>query len=85
MPKIVKQISFYALVVVIILFSVFPFYYAILSSMESGSELFVPNYLPAEFSISNYVAVFTEQPFARNIFNSVVVATVVVALSLFWV
>ena len=81
--KILKQIGFYALVVAIILFSVFPFYYAILSSLESGSALFSVNYLPEEINLANYVAVFAEQPFARNIFNSVVVAVVVVALSLF--
>ena len=82
-PKIVKQVSFYALVLAIILFSVFPFYYAILSSFESGSALFNVNYLPEEINFSNYVSVFAEQPFARNIFNSIIVAVVVVALSLF--
>ena len=82
-PKIIKQVSFYALVLAIILFSVFPFYYAILSSFESGSALFNVNYLPEEINFSNYVSVFAEQPFARNIFNSIIVAVVVVALSLF--
>lgn len=82
-PNFIRQASFYALVSIIILFSVFPFYYAIVSSMESGSELFTVNYLPREFSMANYISVFSEQPFARNIFNSILVSTVVVVLSLF--
>jgi trehalose/maltose transport system permease protein len=82
-PNFIRQASFYALVAIIILFSVFPFYYAIVSSMESGSELFTVNYLRREFSMANYISVFSEQPFARNIFNSILVSTVVVVLSLF--
>ena len=82
-PNFIRQASFYALVAIIILFSVFPFYYAIVSSMESGSELFTVNYLPREFSMANYISVFSEQPFALNIFNSILVSTVVVVLSLF--
>ena len=79
----VRSAAFYALVVVIVLFSVFPFYYAILSSLEAGSELFRVNYLPIAFDLSNYVAVFREQPFGRNILNSVIVAVAVVVVSLF--
>ncbi|MEM6616313.1 MAG: carbohydrate ABC transporter permease [Pseudomonadota bacterium] len=78
-----QAVGFYALVVAIVLFAVFPFYYAILSSLESGSALFEVNYWPEEFNIANYTSVFSEQPFGRNIFNSIFVAVVVVALSLF--
>nr|WP_208979085.1 carbohydrate ABC transporter permease [Stappia stellulata] len=78
-----KTLGLYALVVVIVVFSVFPFYYAILSSFRFGSELFTVTYWPSSFNPANYVSVFAEQPFARNILNSVVVASVVVALSLF--
>ena len=73
--------AFYALVAAVVLFSVFPFYYAIVSSFEQGSELFEVSYLP-EPDFSNYAAVFVEQPFGRNILNSVIVAFAVVALSL---
>lgn len=78
-----QAVGFYSLVVAIVLFAVFPFYYAILSSLESGSALFEVNYWPEEFNIANYTSVFSEQPFGRNIFNSIFVAVVVVALSLF--
>ena len=35
--KVLKTIAFYALVVVIVVFSVFPFYYAIVTSFSTGT------------------------------------------------
>ncbi|HKJ94679.1 MAG TPA: carbohydrate ABC transporter permease [Gammaproteobacteria bacterium] len=79
---IIKRIAFYALVIFILLFSLFPFYYAIITSFRSGSELFKVEYLPHSFSIANYVSLFESQPFGVNILNSVIVAGAVVVLSL---
>ncbi|WP_246879220.1 carbohydrate ABC transporter permease [Thalassospira sp. ER-Se-21-Dark] len=79
---IVKKAGFYLLVGVIVLFAVFPFYYAILTAFETGSALFEVNYLPESFSLANYLSVFEGQPFGRNIFNSIFVSVLVVALSL---
>ncbi len=75
------RVGFWALVALIVLWSVFPFYYAVVSSFRHGSELFKPAYLPVP-EFSNYAAVFAGQPFGRNILNSVLVAFAVVALSL---
>ncbi|MCB8837618.1 carbohydrate ABC transporter permease [Aurantimonas sp. VKM B-3413] len=83
MPYAVKRTGFYALVVLIVLFSVFPFYYAILTSLKSGTALFRVNYLPVDFSLANYEGVLTNGVFPTNILNSVIVAVVVVAISLF--
>jgi trehalose/maltose transport system permease protein len=80
---IVGKSLFYLLVVVIILYAVFPFYYAILSSLKSGSELFRIDYFPLKWNFDNYVGVFRDNPFATNIWNSVLVAFSTVALSLF--
>jgi trehalose/maltose transport system permease protein len=82
LKDIALKVGFYALVVVIVLYAVFPFYYAIISSLKSGSQLFEITYLPKFLEWENYVSVFREQPFARNIFNSILVATSVVLLSL---
>ena len=76
-----SRIGFFALILVIAVFAVFPFYYAIVSSLKAPSELFTVSYWPT-FSVDNYINVFREQPFARNIFNSVFVAVVVVVISL---
>ncbi|WP_420392207.1 carbohydrate ABC transporter permease [Acuticoccus sp.] len=75
------KVGFGALVGVIAVLALFPFYYALVSSTQPASALFTPRFLP-ELNLDNYRAVFAEQPFARNIANSVVVATAVVALSL---
>ena len=41
---LIRRGLFYAAVAIIVLYAVFPFYYAILSSMKSGSEVEVrPN------------------------------------------
>lgn len=75
------RIAFPFLLLAIALFAVFPFYYAIVSSLKAPTELFTVSYAPG-LNFANYGAVFAEQPFGRNILNSVVVAVVVVALSL---
>jgi len=74
--------ALYVLVGAIVVYSLFPLYYAVLTSFRSGAEIFSTALLPTSVDLGNYVAVFREQPFGRNILNSVVVATAVVALSL---
>ncbi len=66
----------------IVFYTVFPFYWAIVSSLKAGSELFTVDFWPPHPAWDNYVAVFREQPFGRNILNSVFVAVSTVALSL---
>ena len=83
MRRLALKGAFALLLVAIVLFAVFPFYYAIVSSFKTGSELFRVDYFPFSWNWSNYAAVFEQQPFARNIVNSVAVAGAVVALSLF--
>ena len=78
-----KTAAFYLLVAIIVLVSVFPFYYAILTSFKSGTALFEVNYLPVHFSLDNYISVLTTGVFLRNLANSVFVASSVVALALF--
>jgi trehalose/maltose transport system permease protein len=80
--KLLGRIAFYALLTVIIVYTVFPFYWAIASSLKAGSALFSPDLIPRDPAWSNYTAVFTEQPFGRNILNSLIVATSTVVISL---
>ncbi len=72
----------YLLVALIFLFSTFPFYWAIVTSIKSGSALFQVEFWPPHITWQNYRSVFLEQPFGRNIINSVGIATVTVLLSL---
>ena len=62
---------------------VFPFYYAIVTSFKTARIVQRRLFSPCA-GTGNYIAVFREQPFAHNIFNSVLVSFTVVALSLLW-
>src|SRR5690606_40307418 len=68
--------------IVLAVFLLFPLYYAVLTSFKAGSELFRVDYWPTEIDFSSYIRIWQEQPFARNILNSIFVATTVVILSL---
>ncbi len=79
-------IAFRILMVVVLVYLIFPFFWAISSSLKSQSELFQTpvDYWPAHPRWENYAKVFTGQPFARNLLNSAVVAglTTLIALTI---
>jgi trehalose/maltose transport system permease protein len=77
------RIAFYVMVALIVVYTVFPFYWAIVSSLKAGTELFRVDFVPPDPAWDNYVSVFREQPFALNILNSVIVAVATVIISLF--
>jgi len=66
----------------IILAAIFPFYWALVSSLKSGSDLYRTDFWPPHFAWSNYVEIFNEQPFGRNILNSICVALFTVSICL---
>ncbi|MDP3842618.1 MAG: carbohydrate ABC transporter permease [Oxalobacteraceae bacterium] len=78
------RIGFWMLVTVIVAFSLFPFFYAILTSFLSGSALYdVTEVLRSGLSLKNYASLFDRsQNFGASILNSVMVAVSVVLLSL---
>ena len=69
-------------VLLILCFALFPFYWAVVTSLRAGPALFEHSLLPTAPSWENYLAIFTEQQFGRNILNSVLVATLTVMLAL---
>jgi len=78
-----KRALFGAVVAVTALYTLFPFYWAIVTSLKSGSALFEVDPWPRAPAWRNYPLVFEQQPFFRSILNSVLVATSTVAVSLF--
>ena len=80
--RLIRRAGFYGLVAAILLFSLFPFYYALITSLKTGSQLFTVDYLPAHWAWDNYAAVFREQPFGTNILNSLLVSAGAVAVAL---
>ena len=80
--KLLKTVAFYALVVVIVVFSVFPFYYAIVTSFSTGSALFEARCWPT-WDWSNYRTVLGARAFERSIWNSIFIAATTVGFALF--
>lgn len=80
--QILRNIGFWLLVAVIVVFAVFPFYYAIVTSFSTGTQLFQINYWPKQFNMTNYNAVLSNSTFVRSIFNSVFIAGMTVGFSL---
>jgi trehalose/maltose transport system permease protein len=82
MKRALQRAGFGLLLAVLVVYLLFPFYYAVVTSFTSGSQIFEVHYWPPALDFGNYLRVFGEQPFGRNILNSLLVATVVVGLSL---
>lgn len=82
MTRLLGRIGFALLLLAIGSFALFPFYHAFVTSLRSGSALFVPALFPAALDLSNYSLVFTQQNFGRTILNSVLVAASVTGVSL---
>ena len=81
---VVLRILFYLLVAVIIVFNLFPFVWALLSSFRPSSELFSTKLLPTQLTLAHYQAVFKDARFVAGLINSIIVAgcTVLIALGL---
>ncbi|AZO61642.1 MAG: carbohydrate ABC transporter permease [Mesorhizobium sp.] len=77
-----KRLGFFLLVGAIVFVAVFPLYYAVVTSLKSGTELFEASLWPQALSLANYRNVLVEGPFLRNLLNSLVVSGAVVLISL---
>ncbi|TIS54808.1 MAG: carbohydrate ABC transporter permease, partial [Mesorhizobium sp.] len=75
-----KRLGFFLLVGAIVFVAVFPLYYAVVTSLKSGTELFEASLWPQALSLANYRNVLVEGPFLRNLLNSLVVSGAVVLI-----
>jgi trehalose/maltose transport system permease protein len=80
----VLRILFYLLVAVILVFNLFPFVYALVSSFRPSNDLFSTDLWPKAFGLDHYQAVFKDARFVGSLINSVIVAgsTVLISLAL---
>ncbi len=78
------QIGFGALVVLIFLYTIFPFYWALISALKPEAELIrtPATFFPETISFANFEAVFRNDKFLRGLFNSAIVSISVVLLAL---
>lgn len=80
--KIVKDIAFYILCLFIIIICLFPFYWAVVSSLREGVDLFSTDLIPSKITFENYFAVLKDTDFAFSILNSTIIATCTALLTL---
>lgn len=66
----------------IVVFSIGPLYYALITSLGRGTQALQARLWPASWSLDNYAAVFREQPFGLSIANSLLVAAGSVSVAL---
>jgi trehalose/maltose transport system permease protein len=76
------RVGYLAAALVVMAVSVFPLLVAVSSSLKTGDGLFDPGLVPAAPTLENYRHLFAEHPFGRNLLNSAIVSTAVVAVSL---
>lgn len=82
--RLFRSVRFAVAVTFVTAFALFPFYWAINTSLKTGSALFVPDFLPKAPTIANYREVLHQESFLQSVGNSLVVAglSTLLALSL---
>lgn len=82
--RFVARVPFMIGVGLLIFYLLFPFYWAIVSSLKTSNQLFQTpiSYLPETPQWGTYLSIFTTQPFGRFMLNSLLVAGGTTLLSL---
>ncbi len=82
--KILNRALFWILVVLIIFYTVFPFFWAVISSIKPNTELFATpvQYWPSQLNWTFYQFVLDNGDFLRALRNSVIVSFSTVTISL---
>ena len=82
--KIIGDIFFYLLIVIIAIYLIFPFYWALISALKTEGELIrtPATFFPEQITFRNFQAVLTNTAFLRGILNSFIVAGSTTLLSL---
>lgn len=79
-----SRILFYLLMLVILIYTIFPFYWALRSAITPDERLFETpvRYIPADPTLKNFRQVLSNDLFLRAILNSTFVAASVTLISL---
>lgn len=81
---ILRSVLFWLLVIIILIYLLFPFYWALISALKTERELIQApaSYFPREVTLQNFRAVLSNERFLRGLVNSTIVAASVTLLSL---
>ncbi|HEY5744613.1 MAG TPA: carbohydrate ABC transporter permease [Chryseolinea sp.] len=78
----VLKVLFWVMVIIILVFNLFPFLYALVSSFRPSQELFSTQVVPRSLTIEHYLAVFADPRFVMSLVNSIIIAGVTVLIAL---
>ena len=79
---VVLKVLFWVMVVIILVFNLFPFLYALVSSFRPSQELFSTQIVPRSVTLDHYLAVFKDPRFVMSLVNSIIIAGVTVLIAL---
>jgi trehalose/maltose transport system permease protein len=82
--RAVGRIAFWLLIVFVFAYMMFPFYWAVNTSLKTEGDLVQPpaTLIPRQFTLDNYKNVFRDPAYVRGLVNSIVVAATVTSISL---
>src|SRR4249919_1982167 len=79
---VILKVLFWVMVVIILVFNLFPFLYALVSSFRPSQELFSTQIVPRSLTLDHYLAVFQDPRFVMSLVNSIIIAGVTVLIAL---
>ena len=79
----IKKISIFSLLIIILVYTCFPFYWAVVSALKkTGTGNFTVEYWPKQPTLENFFYVLSRPAFGSTFFNSVFVSTLTVLFCL---
>ena len=73
----------YLISAIVVILSLYPFVYAISTSLKTGNALFTADLFPSNADLRNYLALFEGvQPFGKSLLNSIAVAVLTVGFAM---
>lgn len=81
--RVVKQSIFYIVCFAVAICCLFPFYWAIVSSLRDASGIFSTELWPHNSTLENYYQVLSDESFGCAFFNSTIVASTTAIITLF--
>jgi len=81
--KTLQRIGFWIVVVIILAYTLFPFYWAINSSFKGENEMFgTATFIPQNPTLANYQAIFSNVRYTTSLGNSAIVSGISVLVAL---
>lgn len=82
--KVIGTVVVYAVLLVFLIVALFPIYWMFVTSIKENSEMYnlVPTFWPTQVTGVHYQALFTKYKFQDAVLNSIIVSTVVAAISI---